>query len=190
MKGIQVPVKPHVLKYLHVHLGSTYQLSESDHFGLFLFQLLRRPLTDSRKDELVAKYTARFAVAWGAYSPHQYGLKNLTGKTVYLFNHFVHELIIAELHAYVEMGTDHGNQTKYCIQCFMLKYGFTDEDIAYDTLNKSWQRFSQEQRQQKKPVVKLSPRKLVRDLQKSLTKAATNGGSVYQGSATRKTQSV
>ncbi|WP_135394834.1 hypothetical protein [Hymenobacter metallicola] len=158
-----------MLKYLQFFLGEEYSLSESDPYGLMLFNLLRRPVSDSRKDEVVAKYTGRFAVHYGSYSPQQFGLKNLTGKTVYQFNNFVHSLIKLDLHCYVDLMTDHGNQVKYSIECFMRKYGFEESDIAYDTLLKSYQRFVEERKASKKKAAAVTPRKALKDLQKKLT---------------------
>ena len=172
MKSLQIPVKPHILKYLQFYLGAEYNLSESDPYGLMLFGLLRRPITDSRKDELVAKYTGRFEVQYGAYSPQQFGLKNLTGKTVYLFNSFVHSILKQDLHSYVDLMTDMGNQVKYSIECFMRKYDFQETDIAYDTLLKSYQRFVEERKASKKKGPAVTPRKALKELQRNLTRIA------------------
>lgn len=177
-KTIEIPVKPHVLKFLHLYLGTAYTLSESDPYGLFLFHLLRRPVTDKRKDEIVAKYSARFVVDFGPYSPQQYGLKNLTGKTIYQFNKFVQGIIQHELHSYVDVTTDYGNQVKYAIECFMRKYGFEESDIAYDTLLKSYQRFADERKATKKKALALTPRKAVKQLQRDLHKLVTTQVSV------------
>lgn len=172
MKSLQIPVKPHILKYLQFYLGADYSLSESDPYGLLLFGLLRRPITDKRKDELVAKYTGRFVVHYGAYSPQQFGLKNLTGKTVYQFNNFAHGILKQDLHSYVDLMTDMGNQVKYSIECFMLKYDFQETDIAYDTLLKSYQRFVEDRKVSKKKVAAVTPRKALKDLQRNLTRIA------------------
>ena len=166
--SLLIPVRPHVLKYLHTHLGPGYCLSESDHFGLLLFQLLRRPLTDARRDEVLTKYQGRFTVHLGAYGSGKFGLRELTGKTVYQFNNFVHELVRAELHAWVDMATDHGNAVTYAIEGFMQKYDFGEEDIAFDTLLKSWQRFAEGRRAKKKRAPHLTPRRALKQLEKDL----------------------
>lgn len=163
-----MPVRPHVLKYLQAHLGTAYFLSESDHFGLLLFQLLRRPITDARRDEVLVKYQSRFAVNLGAYGSGKFGLKPLTGKTVYQFNNFVHELIRGELHSWVDMASDHGNAINYAIEGFMQKYDFREEDISYDTLLKSWQRFADGRKAKKKRAPHLTPRMALKQLTKDL----------------------
>lgn len=168
MDSILVPVRPHVLKYLRFHLGERYFLSVSDHFGLLLFQLLRRPMTDARRDDVLEKYKGKFEVHFGSYDPDKYGLHALTGNTVYQFNTFAHELIRSELHAWVDMATDHGNSVKYSIETFMLKYDFREEDIAFDTLLKSWQRFFEDRKKKKKRAPGLTPRRQLKQLMKDL----------------------
>jgi hypothetical protein len=166
--SILIPVRPHVLKYLHVHLGAHYFLSESDHFGLLLFQLLRRPIKDARRDDILTRYTSQFTVNFGSYDPDKYGLDKLTGKTCYQFNNFVHELIRGELHAWVDMATDHGNPVTFAIEQFMKRYKFEESDIAFDTLLKSWQRFSADRKARKQRAPHLTPRLQLKQLEKSL----------------------
>ena len=54
---LSLPVQPYVLKYLQNHVGTAYFLSEDDPFGILLFQLLRRPVLDKRRDEVVKNCT-------------------------------------------------------------------------------------------------------------------------------------
>ena len=78
-----------MLKYLQFHLGECYFLSESDHIGLFLFHLLRRPLTDARRDHVLEDYESTWHVGLGSYG-ERWGLQEPTGKSVYQLNSFVH----------------------------------------------------------------------------------------------------
>ncbi|WP_210516408.1 hypothetical protein [Hymenobacter terricola] len=136
-----LPVQPHVLKYLHKHVGTAYFLSENDPFGILLFQLLRRPVRDKRRDEVIKKYQKQFTVHYGLYDPKKFGLKEPTGKSVYQFNKFCRGLLFGELHAYVELMVDMGNAATYAIETFMLKYDLREEDVQFDTLARSWKRY-------------------------------------------------
>jgi len=157
-----------VLKYLHFHLGECYFLSESDPYGLFLFHLLRRPLTDARRDHVLEEYEATWHVGLGSYGGR--GLKEATGKSVYQLNAFVHAIILNELHGWVELAVDHGQQAKFAIEGFMGKYGFDEQDIQYDALKKSWQRYLAQRKASKKKTVSLTGRMHLRELEKSLKK--------------------
>jgi hypothetical protein len=180
---LSVPVQPHVLKYLQKHLGRAYFLSESDHFGLLLFQLLRRPVRDARRDEILTKYQGRFEVHYGLYDPIKYGLKDLTGKTCYQFNKFGKELLFAELHAHVELLTDMGTAATYAIETFMLKYDLREEDVQFDTLHRSWKRYAEEAKKARKRARHLSGRAQLQQLTKDLTKLPRPVLSAGQGLA-------
>ncbi|MGI4873390.1 MAG: hypothetical protein ACRYFX_19705 [Janthinobacterium lividum] len=169
MDSLQVPVQPHVLKYLHFHLGEHYFLSVGDQFGLLLFHSLRRPLHDARRDHLLTDYTSRWHVHLGPYGKGR-GFHPLTGKTVYELNKIVNDLVHEKMHEYVELAIDHGQQAKFAIEGYMLKYGFQDEDIQFDTLQKSWQRYWAERKKRKRPVASLTGLLNLKDLQKQAKK--------------------
>ncbi|WP_310396018.1 hypothetical protein [Hymenobacter sp.] len=165
---LSIPVQPHVLKYLHKHLGKAYFLSENDHFGLLLFQLLRRPVRDARRDEIIKKFDKHFVVHYGLYDPRKFGLKPMTGKTVYQFNKFGKELLFAELHAHVELLVDLGTAATYAIETFMLKYDLQEEDVPFDTLARSWKRYAVEAKAARKRQRHLSAGGQLKQLNKDL----------------------
>lgn len=177
MNSLSLPVRSHILKYLNAHLGECYFLSESDHFGIYLFTLLRRPLTDARYDHVLTdeEYADQWALELGGYSSGRWGFKPLSGKSVHQFNTFVHSLVMAELHGFVELALDHGQQAKFAIEGFMLKYGFAEEDIKFDTLQKSWTRYWAGRKASKKKVPSLTGRLHVKDLEKRLKKVPLPG---------------
>ena len=148
---LSLPVQPHVLKYLQKHVGTAYFLSEDDPFGILLFQLLRRPVLDKRRDEVVKNYPKRFEVTFGLYDPRKYGFKQPTGKTIYQFNGFCRRLLFGELHAHVELLVSMGVAATYAIETFMLKYSLCEEDVPFDTLHRSWKRYAKEAKAAKKP---------------------------------------
>ena len=167
MDCLEIPVRPHLIKFLQFHLGEHYFLSVSDPYGILLFQLLRRPVHDARKDEVLERYVGRFAINLGTYTD-RHGLKGLTGKTVYEFNNFAHAMMLADLHSFVDLATEHGHSEKYAVEQFMAKYGFDECDIQYETLLKSWRRFAGERKMKKKRAVHLTPARQLKDLKKEL----------------------
>lgn len=166
MNSLLLPVRPHVLKYLQFHLGDRYFLSEADHFGLYLVQLLRRPLTNARYNHVVTTYQGTWHVGLGYYVDR--GLGEPTSKSVYLLNKFVHELLLAEMCAFVELAIDHGQQAKLAIEGFMHKYNLREEELQFETLKKAWQRYLLQRRASRKAVVSLTGRLPLKDLQNKL----------------------
>lgn len=169
MDCIQVPVLPHVLKYLHFHLGEHYFLSVGDQFGLLLFHQLRRPLHDARRDHVLVDYEARWHVHLGAYGKGR-GFHQLTGKAVYEINKVVNDLVHEKMQEYVELAVDHGQQAKFAIEGYMLKYNFLEEDIQFDTLQKSWTRYWADRKKRKRPLPSLTGLVNLKDLEKRAKK--------------------
>jgi hypothetical protein len=165
--SIQIPVRPHLVKFLQYHLGENYFLSVSDPYGILLFQLMRRPVHDARKDDVLEKYAGTFTVNLGTYA-EKHGLQGLTSKGVYEFNNFAHELMRADLHGFVDVTTEHNHIERYAVEQFMAKYGFEEADIQFETLLKSWRRFAAERRGKRKRTVYLTPTRQLKELKKAL----------------------
>lgn len=164
---LPVPVRPYVLKFLNYHLGKCYFLSESDPFGLLLYHLLRRPVKDARRDHVLRNYKASWGVDLGSYAGKK-GIGDLTGKSVYDFNKVAHRMLFSEMHQFVEQALDHGQQAKFAIEGFMLKFDLREEDIQFATLQKSWTRYAKEKKATKKKTVSLTGRTALKDLKKGV----------------------
>ena len=172
---LPVPVRPYVLKFLHYHLGKCYLLSESDPFGLLLYHLLRRPVQDARRDHVLKQYKATWDVDLHSYAGKK-GIGELTGKSVLDINKVAHRMLLAELHQFVEQAVDHGQQAKYAIEGFMLKLDLREEDIKFDTLQKSWTRYVKEKRGSRKKTHSLTGRTALKELKKAVQQAPLPAG--------------
>jgi hypothetical protein len=168
---LPVPVRPYVLKFLNYHLGKCYLLSESDPFGLLLYHLLRRPVKDARRDHVLRNYKSSWGVDLGSYAGKK-GLGDLTGKSVYDFNKVAHRMLFSEMHQFVEQALDHGQQAKFAIEGFMIKFDLREEDIQFATLQKSWTRYVKEKKATKKKTASLTGRTALKDLKKGVERAA------------------
>jgi hypothetical protein len=167
---LPVPVRPYVLKFLNYHLGKCYFLSESDPFGLLLYHLLRRPVKDARRDHVLRNYKSSWGVDLGSYAGKK-GLGDLTGKSVYDFNKVAHRMLFSEMHQFVEQALDHGQQAKFAIEGFMLKFDLREEDIQFATLQKSWTRYVKEKKATKRKTASLTGRTALKELKKGVERA-------------------
>jgi hypothetical protein len=172
---LPVPVRPYVLKFLNYHLGKCYLLSESDPFGLLLYHLLRRPVKDARRDHVLRNYKSSWGVDLGSYAGKK-GIGDLTGKSVYDFNKVAHRMLFSELHQYVEQALDHGQQAKFAIEGFMLKFDLKEEDIQFATLQKSWTRYAREKKATKKKTHSLTGRTALKELKKGVQQVILPAG--------------
>jgi hypothetical protein len=140
-----------------------------------LYHLLRRPVQDARRDHLLKKYNATWEVDLASYAGKK-GLGELTGKSVYDLNKMAHRLLHSELHQYVEQAVDHGQQAKFAIEGFMLKLDLREEDVQFDTLQKSWTRYVKEKKASKKKTHSLTGRLALKELKKGVLQAPLPAG--------------
>lgn len=157
----QVPVKPHVKKYLLYHLGEPYRLTSTDAFGRHLKMLLQQPREKAFLDGFTAKYTEVLGVSVEGNMILQKRLRALSSKSIVDFNNFVEAVIKTEFHSFVDNRRLFKLSQYGSIQAFRDKYDFEDSDISFDTLKKSWQRFKEErgiEPGRSKPVAVCPPR--------------------------------
>ncbi|WBA42965.1 hypothetical protein [Hymenobacter canadensis] len=142
LKTLDFPVKPHVRKYLDVHLGAgPYVLSNTGQYGRMLFHLMRRQIkgklhhAGTRED-----CTCVLQLDLRNFPVHQYGLTELTDYTIFQFNDHVDELLKEELYTWVRKCVNRHTTFKAVITDFMAGYDLREEDIQYETLRKAVQR--------------------------------------------------
>ena len=167
MDHIEVPVRPHVLKFLQFYLGEKYYLSENDQFGTYLFSQLRRPMRDARRNHVLEGYKGKWKVHFGAISPKKLGLR-LTGKGAQMFDKWVDSVMKTEMVGYVDLAQRYGDKIKYAIESYMGERGLREEDIQYETLYKHYQRNSQLRKATKKRVATLRPGRTDEQVQREL----------------------
>ena len=151
-----------------------YLLSESDVFGMYLLRLLIENPVERRRDELVAMYPGRWQVQLGSYGA--WVTAQPSSKVAYKFNSFVHKFLLRDLHGFVQQAVEDGKQAKHAIQGFMVKYGLREEEIQFETLQKSWQRYWAHRRSSKKKRVSLTGHLPLKELEKRLDPLKRPGG--------------
>ena len=141
-KTLDFPVKPHVRKYLNVHLGhGDYMLSTANRFGKMLFQLLRRQLKGKLHHAGTRDgCTQVLRLDLHNFPAHQYGLSEFTDYSIFHFNDFVDEILKEELFLWIKQFVNRRTTIKEVIVDFMAAYDLREEDIQYETLRKAVQR--------------------------------------------------
>jgi len=136
-----------MLKFLTRHLGEGYKLGNNDIFGRYLFNLLRSPREDRQYDDYLARYTASFPVRIVPYLVADRACKNCSPLTIVHFNNFAEEIFFKEFHDFVQFRVEENLvEAKVAIERFCERNGFTEDDIAYETLKKNWQRYKKKEK--------------------------------------------
>jgi hypothetical protein len=156
VKRIDFPIRPHLLKYLQVHLhlaqvqelpfkASDYTLSSEGRFGFPLTLLLQKPAKSARYEGSIDDCTAALGVDLrnfkGAYAHLLKG--ELTSWAIFQFNEFVEGWFRKELYWWVNQHRERRATNKEAIYSFMAFYAVNEDDVAYETLKKDVQRNGQ-----------------------------------------------
>jgi hypothetical protein len=148
---LSLPVKPYILKFLTRHLGRDYQLSNCDLYGIHLFNLLRQERDHRQYDNFLARYTAQFPVNIVPYMITDRGCKNFTALTIVKFNVFAEEIFYKEFHDFVQFRVEEtGMPAKAAIERFSIKFGLVEDDVAFETLKRNWNRYWQKEKKRQK----------------------------------------
>jgi hypothetical protein len=153
VKRIDFPIRPHLLKFLQVHLhlarvqevpfqASDYALSSEGRFGLPLTLLLQKPVQDGRYEGSIADCTAQLGLDLRNYKgAYAYLLKGkLSPWVVFQFNDLVEETFRKEFYWWVREQRNRRATIKDAIYSYMAFYDVTEEDIAYETLRRDLHR--------------------------------------------------
>ncbi|MGI4833304.1 MAG: hypothetical protein ACRYFK_07565 [Janthinobacterium lividum] len=153
MKRLDFPVRPHLLKYLEVHLKlarlveaplqlEDYVLSKTNRFGFALNQLLRKPAKSARHEGSIDDCTVSLGLNLRNFNAPYYDLTQgkLSPYVVFQFNEFVDDNFREELYWWVAQHREKRATIKDGILSFMAFYGVTENDLAYETLRKDVQR--------------------------------------------------
>lgn len=153
VKRLDFPVRPHLLKYLQVHLllarlqelpfqASDYTLSSEGRFGLPLTLLLQKPAKSARYEGSIDDCTAALGVDLRNFKgTYAYLLKGqLSPWVVFQFNDFVEGWFRKELYWWVARHRERRATIKDAIYSFMAFYDVSEDDVPFETLRKDVQR--------------------------------------------------
>lgn len=153
VKRIDFPIRPHLLKFLQVHMhlarlqespfkATDYTLSSEGRFGLPLTLLLQKPAKHARYEGSIDDCTAQLGIDLrnykGAYAHLLKG--ELTPWVVFQFNDLVEETFREEFYWWVRQQRQRRATIKDAIYSYMAFYGVTEEDVAYETLRRDLHR--------------------------------------------------
>lgn len=153
VKRIDFPIRPHLLKFLQVHLhlartqelpfqASDYALSSEGRFGLPLTLLLQKPVQDVRYEGSIDDCTSKLGLDLRNYKgAYAYLLKGeLSPWVVFQFNDLVEETFRKEFYWWARQQRQRRATIKDAIYSYMAFYDVTEEDIAYETLRRDLHR--------------------------------------------------
>jgi hypothetical protein len=163
MRRIDFPVRPHLLKYLAVHMRlrtdltqpellADYVLSSVGQWGLPLTVLLAKPVKSARHEASVDDCTAKLGVNLRNFKAPYYDLTQgkLSPYVVFQFNDYCEDVFRKELYRWVAQYQERRGTIKDAILTYMALYDITEQDVAYTTLRRDVERNAPLLRRKKK----------------------------------------
>jgi len=145
---VQIPVLPHVLKYITKKHGGQFKLSRKHNEGKMLYHMLRNQQDIKRFDLARSKYrdTLNVHVSVDAYKER--ACSTISSTTIYDFNNFIDATIKDEFIHYVETLREFDTKltVDQMVDGFMGKYCFDDGDITPFVLKQTYNRYKRAQK--------------------------------------------
>ena len=136
----QIPVKPHVHRFLSFHFQEPYKLDRNDFLGNWLYLALRDQHKDSKFDKRLVHYSRRFTVLVTRNYVFNNRLSDISGETIAFLNGYVDSLIKQQFICYMLVWADL-EEMQDTIEKFLNIYSFTEEELKFDCLKKYWYRW-------------------------------------------------
>jgi hypothetical protein len=146
MISIQIPVKAHVYKYLNSQFGLSMTLTKSHSVGLLLSHLLKRNSKDKQYEYVLQSYEKSYTVDIPKGFVFNRGVRYLSTYSVMQLNNFVDDLIKAQFFTFMELHLAAGVMRRDAIYKFRERYGFGEDELAFETLKKAYYRHERSQR--------------------------------------------
>lgn len=151
---VQIPVLPHVLKFIQKRHEGNFKLSRRHNEGKMLIHMLRNQQHDKRFDAPLEKYTEKLNVKITFDQYKVRGCNNITSRTIFDFNDFIDAIIKDEFVYYVDTLKEAGvNMTMdVMVDGFMGKYLFDEEDITPWVLKQHYNRTKRKKKNENRGI--------------------------------------
>jgi hypothetical protein len=163
MRRIDFPIRPHLLKFLTVHMNLRTDLSQPDQladyvlssvgqWGLPLTFLLSKPVKSARHEGSIDDCTAKLGVNLRNFKAPYYDLiqGKLSPFTVFKFNEYVEGWFRKEVYWWVGQHQQRRGTVKDGILACLAFYEVSPDEIAFSTLRRDVERNSPLLRRKKK----------------------------------------
>lgn len=149
--ALRIPIKPHLRKYIAAthDVEPTYQLSTWDFLGMAVWNVLTRDARGGSADQ--KKYSHVLVVTLSPYYYEEY-MHQISDKAVTRFNETIDRMLKDEMVRHVRKERLNGKMIKEGLESFLAFYEFTEDELAYETIKKRYDR--EERRRNSKKLQK------------------------------------
>jgi hypothetical protein len=146
---LNIPVKPHVLKFLEEKYQQKYVLNEYDYVGTIIYTLIRRQSNWSHYSKFMSQYTQQFPVEVPEKLYFQESCRHLTPFTISKFNSIIEGIMRDQCiyHCYLVLEEKNlKNEIYKWLELYDIEEGGS---FNYRSLSEHFYRFMKQKKNQK-----------------------------------------
>lgn len=142
MFSISIPVKAHVKKYLCFRYGTEHTFTKNSLLGVLLIHVLDKKCPKSDFD--FKDYKEKYEILISEQYYYRHGSEIPLKKRRYLAI-CLDKMFNEDFHLFIELGMSEFNlSAAEAIRRFLKKYEITENEVKYESLYRSYQRFKVE----------------------------------------------
>lgn len=136
--AVNIPVKPHIKKYVSVRYGNEHTLTKKSLLGVLIFGVLDKkvPKPDRSFDDHTEKYTIQISESYFNERGFEIPLRKRRFLAVCL-----EKLFIEDFYAYIDISVSKmGITAAQSMRVFLEQYEISENDVKFESMYKNYQR--------------------------------------------------
>lgn len=148
MINISIFVKKHIKKYLAHRYGKNCVLSKKSLLGILIFELLDKKIT--KQDRNFINFSEKYTITISEAYFYKRGFYISSHKKKFI-SIALEKLFIEDLYAFIDITIENNTISAVkAMKIFLCKYDITENEVKFESLYRSYQRYSGESIKKKK----------------------------------------
>lgn len=136
--SINIPVKPHIKKYISVRYGLEHTLTKKSLIGILLFNILDKKT--EKPDQVFTDHTEKYIINISPQYFYEKGFSITLRKRRFLAI-CLEKLFVEDFYSHVDIAISKMNLTAAeAIRIFVKQYDISEDEVKHDSLYKQYQR--------------------------------------------------
>lgn len=151
MTSFEIPTKPHVLKFLQTRYGRQHTITKKSAIGLILLQLLDGKIEKVNFD--ASDFPDRYTINVPEFYFNTKGF-NISLRKRRVMAQYMEKMFMEDFKHYMDIEVGRGHNAMAGMRVYLKFYDISENDIKFETLYRTYQRYSNDTITSKKPKKK------------------------------------
>jgi hypothetical protein len=138
--SINIPVKPHIKKYISVRYGNEHTLTKKSLLGILIFNILDKKT--KKPEQGFADHTEKYVIQISQQYFYEKGFTITLRKRRFLAI-CLEKLFMEDFYAYIDISVSKMNSSAAeAMRIFLNKYDISENEVKFDSLYRAYLRHS------------------------------------------------